>query len=152
MIERIDSFCHINPIHISNPTILFVNTLISLHESRLHHGLYLFSANPSTLPKHDACLNTSPLYSMKIVSWKRRQIEKSVEYLSDVFSDQLPSTSTPSACKTHKWKKANESYSYYHSYDTNFEFRYFEHLTFIFVSQLLLLYSAFLFRNQQGIE
>jgi hypothetical protein len=63
----------------------------------------------------------------------------------------LTSTSTPSACKTHKWKKAYESYSCSHSYDTDFEFCYFEHLHLFCLIEVLLLYSAAFFRNQQTL-
>jgi hypothetical protein len=42
-------------------------------------------------------------------------------------ADWLTGTSTPSACKTHKWKKTNEPYSCCHSNNTEFESCYFEH-------------------------
>jgi hypothetical protein len=46
-----------------------------------------------------------------------------------------------------KWERANKSYSYQHSNDTDVEFRYFERHSFTFVQQLLQLFSAFSFRE-----
>ncbi|MDQ3838036.1 MAG: hypothetical protein M3297_02075 [Thermoproteota archaeon] len=42
----------------------------------------------------------------------------------------LAACSTPSTRQTHKGKGTYESYSYNHSYDTEIEFRYFEHILF----------------------